>query len=190
MTTFVKFIIFFLFLQPQFLQMHLSLANLTIATDFTLASNEQISTNVSVFKIHLHVRANTLNTNTSKYQHITPTLKNPNWLPVKQRIDYKICLLKYKKLTNQQPYRFTIVFHFRHILVPTRSSDSLVLSIPYVQIITWQKGFLCHLSTTPEFTPSWYPKLVFLSNIPFQASKTELLWSKWRYLPRRLSHLP
>ena len=31
-------------------------------------------------------------TNTSKYQHITPTLKKLHWLPIKQRIDYKICL--------------------------------------------------------------------------------------------------
>ena len=42
-------------------------------------------------------------TNTSKYQHITPSLKKLHWLPIKQRIDYKICLLTYKTLTNQQP---------------------------------------------------------------------------------------
>ena len=42
-------------------------------------------------------------TNTSKYQHITPTLKKLHWLPIKQRIDYKICLITYKTLTNQQP---------------------------------------------------------------------------------------
>ena len=35
--------------------------------------------------------------------------------------------------------------------------------------ITWQRGFLCHRATTLEFTPSWYPKLVFSTNIPFQA---------------------
>ena len=41
-------------------------------------------------------------TNTSKYQHIKPTLKKLHWLPIKQRIDYKIWLLTYKTLTNQQ----------------------------------------------------------------------------------------
>ena len=40
-------------------------------------------------------------TNTSKYQHITPTLKKLSWLSIKQRIDYKLCLLT--KHTNQQP---------------------------------------------------------------------------------------
>ena len=41
--------------------------------------------------------------NTSKYQYITPLLKKLHWLPIKQRIHYKICLLTYKTLTNQQP---------------------------------------------------------------------------------------
>ena len=32
-------------------------------------------------------------TNTSKFEHITPILKKLHWLPIKQRIDYKLCLL-------------------------------------------------------------------------------------------------
>ena len=61
-------------------------------------------------------------TNTSKYQYITPTLKKLHWLPIRQRIDYKICLLTYKTLTILHIlsylilHIFTIVFHFRHIL--------------------------------------------------------------------------
>ena len=54
-------------------------------------------------------------TNTSKYQHITPTLKKLHWLPIKQRIEYKLCLLTYKTQINNL-HIFTIVFHFRHTL--------------------------------------------------------------------------
>ena len=54
-------------------------------------------------------------TNTSKYQHITPTLKKLHCLPVKQRIEYKLCLLTYKTQINNL-HIFTIVFHFRHTL--------------------------------------------------------------------------
>ena len=72
-------------------------------------------------------------TNTSKYQHITPTLKKLHWLPIKQRIDYKLCLLTYKTLTNQQPTYFYNSLSFPSHSVSTRSSDSLVLSIPYVK---------------------------------------------------------
>ena len=110
--TSVEFVIFFLFLQPQLLQIHLSPANLTTAIHFTLASHKQISTNFNAFKNSL---ARVI-TNTSKYQHITPTLKKLHWLPIKQRIDYKICLLTYKTLTHNNLHIFTIVFHFRHIL--------------------------------------------------------------------------
>ena len=88
------------FLQSQLLQMHLSPANLTTAIHFTLASHKQISTNFNAFKIHWY----SVITNTSKYQHITPPLKKLHWLPIKQRIDYKICLLTYKtQVYKQQP---------------------------------------------------------------------------------------
>ena len=72
-------------------------------------------------------------TNTSKYQHTTPTLKKLHWLPIKQRIDYKLCLLAYKTLTNQQPTYLYNSLSFPSHSVTTRSSDSLVLSIPYVR---------------------------------------------------------
>ena len=55
-------------------------------------------------------------TNTSKYQHITPTLKKLHWLPIKQRIDYKLWLLTYKTLPSNNLHIFTVVFHFCHIL--------------------------------------------------------------------------
>ena len=42
-------------------------------------------------------------TNTSKFEHNTPILKKLHWLPIKQRIDYKLCLLTYKTLQIQQP---------------------------------------------------------------------------------------
>ena len=37
-----------------------------------------------------------------------------------------------------------------------------------------QKPFLCHRSTPLEFTPPWYPKLIFSTNIPFQTQNTPL----------------
>ena len=117
-------------LQPQLLQIHLSPANLTIAIHFTLASHKQISTNFNAFKIHWHVSLQI--SKSSKYQHITPTLKKLHWLPIKQRIDYKICLLTYKTLTNQQPTYLYNSLSFPSHSVSTRSFDSLVLSIPYV----------------------------------------------------------
>ena len=80
-------------------------------------------------------------TDTSKYQHITPTLKKLHWLPIKQRIDYKLCLLTYKTLTNQQPTYLYNSLPFPSHSVSTRSSDSLVLSIPYVRSSLGKRAF-------------------------------------------------
>ena len=80
-------------------------------------------------------------TNTSKYQHITPTLKKLHWLPIKQRIEYKLCLLTYKTLTNQQPTYLYNSLSFPSHSVSTRSSDSLVLSIPYVRSSLGKRAF-------------------------------------------------
>ena len=80
-------------------------------------------------------------TNTSKYQHITPTLKKLHWLPIKQRIDCKLCLLTYKTLTNQQPTYLYNSLSFPSHSVSTRSSDSLVLSIPYVRSSLGKRTF-------------------------------------------------
>ena len=73
-------------------------------------------------------------TNNSKYQHITPTLKKLLWLPIKQRIDYKICLLTYKALTNQQPTNLYNSLSFPSSSVSISSSDSLVLSYSICQM--------------------------------------------------------
>ena len=38
-----------------------------------------------------------------KYDHITPVLQDLHWLPVKQRINYKILLMTYKALNGKAP---------------------------------------------------------------------------------------
>ena len=75
-----------------------------------------------------------------KYFKIS-TLKKLHWLPIKQRIDYKICLLTYKTLTNQQPTYLYNSLSFPSHSVSTRSSDSLVLSIPYVRSSKGKRAF-------------------------------------------------
>ena len=42
-------------------------------------------------------------TRTRKYDHITPVLKNLHWLPIEERIEYKIILITFKALNNQAP---------------------------------------------------------------------------------------
>ena len=42
-----------------------------------------------------------------KYCHITPVLRNLHWLPVRQRIKFKICMFIYKCLHNLAPVYLT-----------------------------------------------------------------------------------
>ena len=42
-------------------------------------------------------------TKTRKYDHITPVLKDLHWLPVRERIQYKILLLTWKSLHDLAP---------------------------------------------------------------------------------------
>ena len=80
-------------------------------------------------------------TNTSKFEHITPILEKLHWLPIKQRIDYKLCLLTYKTLQIQQPTYLYNSLSFPSQSLSTRSSDSSVLSIPYVRTSLGKRAF-------------------------------------------------
>ena len=42
-------------------------------------------------------------TNTRKYDHITPILKKIHWLPIRQRIHFRILLITYKSINNMAP---------------------------------------------------------------------------------------
>ena len=110
--TSVEFVIFFLFLQPQLLQIHLSPANLTTVIHYTLASHKQISTNFNAFKTHWHASSQTpQNTNTSHQYSKNYTGFQSN----KESITNSVFShTKHSQINNL--HIFTIVFHFRHIL--------------------------------------------------------------------------
>jgi hypothetical protein len=42
-------------------------------------------------------------TRTRKYEHITPILQSLHWLPIKERIEYKLNLLTYKAVNQKAP---------------------------------------------------------------------------------------
>ena len=104
--TSVEFVIFFFFLQPQLLQIHLSPANLTIAIHFTLASHKQISTNFNAFKIHWHVSLQTLQNINISHQHS----KNYIGFLSNKELTTKFVFSHTKHLQINNLHIFTIVF--------------------------------------------------------------------------------
>lgn len=72
-----------------------------------------------------------------KYDHISLALKKLHWLPVKQRIQYKIILLTWKALHNEAP------LYVRNMLTPyqptrqLRSGDQMLLQVPRTKLKTY-----------------------------------------------------
>jgi hypothetical protein len=58
-------------------------------------------------------------TKTRKWEHIRPILKSLHWLPISERIEYKLCLLVYKALNGKAPS------YIADLLVPHKSSRLL-----------------------------------------------------------------
>ena len=118
---------------------------------------------------HLQLVQNTLAwvvTEKSRFCHITPVLSELHWLPVCQRINFKIATITFKVLQFQQPsYLAALIPRY----VPTRSlrsSSSLSLCIPTrktemaksksfssVASSVWNKlpGHLSSISSLPAF---------------------------------------
>ena len=55
---------------------------------------------------YVHNCATRLVTRTRSSEHITPVLRRLHWLPVRQRITYKILLLTYKALNGMPPKKY------------------------------------------------------------------------------------
>ena len=70
-----------------------------------------------------------------KYDHVSPTLRELHWLPIEQRIKYKILLLTYKSLNDKAPgylkELLTITNNSRNL----RSNNKLLLELPKCKLV-------------------------------------------------------
>ena len=92
----------------------------------------------------VHNTAARILTLTRKYDHITPILRDLHWLPISQRIKYKIVLLTYRCLNGLAPA------YLSDLLVPhlpsctLRTSDTNLLIIPKSRRKTFgDRAFAC-----------------------------------------------
>ncbi len=84
-------------------------------------------------KLHLvqNVVARVL-TRTRKYDHISPVLSTPHWLPIKYCIAFKILLITYKALNNLAPQYLSELLSHYSTSRPLRSQNSGHLIIPRI----------------------------------------------------------
>ena len=69
-------------------------------------------------------------TNTRKYDHITPILQKLHWLPVRQRIHFKILLITYKSINDMAPEYLCELVSIRKSSRKLRSSSQILLQVP------------------------------------------------------------
>jgi len=76
-----------------------------------------------------------------RHHHITPTLIKLHWLPIRQRVTFKIAAITFKILKNQQPsYLFDLITPY----IPSRnlrSSDKLLLTVPDILSANGRRSF-------------------------------------------------
>ena len=66
----------------------------------------------------------------SRRDHITPVLKKLHWLPVKQRVTYKIILLTFRALNGLAPIYIADMLHHHRPTRALRSADNNDLQVP------------------------------------------------------------
>ena len=131
-------------------------------------------------------------TNTSKYQHITPTLKSYTGFQSNKESITNSVFSHTKHLQINNLHIFTIVFHFRHTLFSTQSSDSLVLSIPYVRSSLGKRAFSV---IGPRLWNSLYLlipeiRILYQFSVPSSKHTSSKLHSLPRLFPISLDCLP
>ena len=86
---------------------------------------------------------------TGKYDRITPVLKELHWLPVKQRIIFKIVLFTYKALkalASQYISDFLVQYKPPRAL---RSSDKTLLQVPHFKLKTYRGRSFSYMYIAP-----------------------------------------
>jgi len=69
-------------------------------------------------------------TNTRKYDHITAILQKLHWLPVRQRIHFKILLVTYKSINDTAPEYLYELVSIRKSSRKLKSSSQILLQVP------------------------------------------------------------
>ena len=73
-----------------------------------------------------------------KYDHVSPLFSKLHWLPITDRITFKVLLLTFKALNNKGPVYLKDLFTFYHPPRHLRSaSDPLILEIPRSKLKTY-----------------------------------------------------
>src|SRR5207253_5881550 len=119
--------------------MHLSPLNLTTAIHFFLAYQNSLLDRLQSVQNAL---ARVVVPSVKRAHHISPTLKILHWLPIRERITFKIASLTFKTLLHKQPSYLHELLKPYQPPRPLRSSDQHLLDVPDVRSAQGRRSFL------------------------------------------------
>ena len=76
-------------------------------------------------------------TKSKKYDHVTPLLRELHWLPIEQRITYKILLMTFKALHDKAPKYIQDLISVSVKERDLRSNNQLLLEVPKCRLSTY-----------------------------------------------------
>ena len=118
-----------------------------------------------------------------KFCRITPSLFSLHWLPVRYRIDFKICLLNFKAIHGSAPSYLRELVVVKENRYRLRSSNKLLLCMPkgITKKTQGDRAFAVAAPTLwnslPEELPSVTLKRTFLPRHFQLLSRTDLIFS-------------
>ena len=80
-------------------------------------------------------------TKSPPFTRSVPLLRSLHWLPVRYRVHFKICLLTYKALQEEQPVYLRSLIAISLPSRSLRSNRGITLSIPRIETITGARAF-------------------------------------------------
>ncbi len=80
-------------------------------------------------------------TGTKKFDHITPSLKQLNWLPVNYMLRFRDTVMAYKCVNGMAPSYLSRMFQTRSQLHNLNTRSSELLEIPLYRTATGQRSF-------------------------------------------------
>ena len=78
---------------------------------------------------------------TRKYDHITGVLQNLHWLPISERIKYKLLLITYKAIHGQAPPYLCELLHLYQPKRNLRSKSKLLLEVKPCKLSYGRRAF-------------------------------------------------
>ena len=111
-------------------------------------------------------RAAIIVTNSRGQVSCSSLLRQLHWLPIPNRIDFKIALLTYKILTSQQPTYLNYFLHPYAAPRTLRSSDLHLLSVPRTTSATQSRAFSSYAPQLWNNLPQPLRDLAFSQPLP------------------------